>query len=103
MKRNIALLRVNPDLENFAFHRMGEVKCLYFLNRLSGIAQFGLKVKEKNKAFTPTVVLYINNRKISSYTEYHRGSTVFHRGFYQTTCKLKVNFKVTGLFLDTLN
>jgi len=34
----------NPDLENIAFHRMGEVKCLNFLNRLSGIAQFGFKL-----------------------------------------------------------
>ena len=41
MQRNIALLRYNPDLENFAFHRISEVKCLHFLNRLSEIAQFG--------------------------------------------------------------
>ncbi len=45
MKRNIALLRYNPDLENVAVYRMIEVSCLHFLNRLSGIAQFGFLLK----------------------------------------------------------
>ena len=31
----------NPNVENVVFHRMSEVKCLHFLNRLSVIAQFG--------------------------------------------------------------
>ncbi|MFO7828490.1 MAG: hypothetical protein R6V23_07715 [Bacteroidales bacterium] len=31
--RSIALLRVNPDLEIVAFHRIGVVKCLQFLYR----------------------------------------------------------------------
>ena len=46
VQRNIALFRLNPGFENFAFHQMGEVKCLYFLNRLGGIAQFGFKTQD---------------------------------------------------------
>lgn len=46
MKRDIALLWYSPDLEHFAFHRASEVKYLDFLNRLSIIAQLGLKLPE---------------------------------------------------------
>ncbi|MDA3892422.1 MAG: hypothetical protein PF517_12225, partial [Salinivirgaceae bacterium] len=38
---SIALLRYNPDAGNVVFHRIGEVKSLHFLHRLSVIAQFG--------------------------------------------------------------
>jgi len=40
-KRTSALLRVNPVLEYVAFHRIGEVKSLPLLKRLSVFAQFG--------------------------------------------------------------
>ena len=36
----------NPDIENLALHRLGEVQCLHFLNGLSGITQFGFKKTE---------------------------------------------------------